>query len=81
MAYGRNTRSYGRKSSPVRRRSTGGVRRPGGRTVRRARGGGRSGQRTQTVKIQLQMVAPSAVGGTGLPSEQVAEVKASRAKF
>lgn len=80
MAYGRNTSRRRTTARPVRRRSTGGQRRPAGRTVRRTRSGSRSVQRPQVVKIQLQMVAPP-VSGTGLPSETVAEVKAQKAKF
>ena len=78
MAYRRNARGYGRKTGTVRRRSTGGQRRSGGRTVRRSGGGARA--RQQTVKVQLQIVAPP-VGGTGLPSESQTEVKAARAKY
>lgn len=78
MAYRRNSRRYGSAARPVRRRSISSQRRPGGRTVRRTGGRTRSGQ--QTVKIQLQIAAPP-IGGTGLPSEQVAEVKTTKAKF
>lgn len=78
MAY----RTYNRRSRSSAgyrtRRSAGGGRRPGGRAVRRTGGRSRAGQ--QTVKIQLQIAAPP-IGGTGLPSETQAEVKAARAKY
>lgn len=80
MAYGRNTR---RRSTTNRYRGSGGTRsqrRPGGRTVRRTRSGGRAGQRSQTVKVQLQIVAPP-IGGAALPGDTVQEVKAAKAKF
>ena len=78
MAYRRNSRRYGSSSRTVRRRSTSSQRRSGSRTMRRAGGGTRS--RQPTVKIQLQIAAPP-IGGTGLPSEQVAEVRTTKAKF
>lgn len=78
MAHRRNSRRYGSSARPVRRRRISSERRPSGGAMRRA--GGRTRPRQQTVKIQLQIAAPP-IGGTGLPSEQVAEVKTTKAKF
>lgn len=80
MAYGRNTRSRRGTARTYSNRRAGGGRRPGGRTMRRTSGGGRVSNRPQVVKIQLQVAAPP-LGGTGLPSEQVTEVKSQKAKF
>ena len=80
MAYGRNTRRRSTANGYRRSSVTRSQRRPGGRTVRRTRSGGRSGQRSQTVKVQLQIVAPP-IGGAALPGDTVQEIKASKAKF
>lgn len=79
MARRSNYRSRSAPSRSYSGRRSGGGRRPGGRTVRRT-GVGKRAVRQQTVKIQLQVVAPP-TGATGLPSETQVEAKAAKAKF
>nr|QJB20614.1 MAG: hypothetical protein [Microvirus sp.] len=79
MARRGNYRSRSAPSRSYSGRRSGGGRRPSGRTVRRT-GVGKRTARHQTVKIQLQVVAPP-TGATGLPSESQVESKAAKAKF
>lgn len=88
MAYGRNSRGYGRKAGTGRSGGGGSYRRPAGRTVRRASRGTRraSGTRVtrapaQTIKIVLQTAPEQAIASPLLAPLQKEAPKPQKAKF